>query len=361
MKIGIVTFHRADNFGAMLQAVALRQKLSDLGHEVFFVDYWPDDHKAFYNPRRIINSLFKHPISFVHEIVKKVCVYPIAVKRKKRFTDFANKYILPYLTTTAESLDAVIYGSDQIWARFSFLNGGKFDRFYFADNEIRSARHISYAASMGSTKVDDDERRFLASVLKKFEKISVREADMIPLIKETSGLQAELVCDPTLLLPSAEWRKLLNVKNIINEPYALFYEMQLGCFDRSAMRQFCKERSLKLITITAFLSLNTLVSDELGVVGPEEFISLIANADFVFTSSFHGLAFSIIFERQFLCSYKGKGERAKTLLNAVGLESRMLPVRARFKAGEIKNIDYTSIGSKMDDYRKSSLKFLQTI
>lgn len=357
MKIGIATFHRAENFGAMLQAVALRETLSGMGHDVSFVDYWPKRHAELYKVwSPVIIKDQKSLFEKVKTLVRLTLLSPLNARRRRTFGKFFNSYIKGHLVDQSEKLDLVVYGSDQVWARFPFSDYD-FDPFYLADNSLLADRHIAYAASMGSIDLSDDQRKRMAELLKRFDAIGVREKDMVPLLGEM-GFDAELVCDPTLLLTAEKWNELLPLKRPFKERYALFYDFQYGSFDVESIRRFCESRSLKLVTISAFLRMSSYYSDELGIINPQDFINLVAHADYVFSSSFHGLAFSIIFRRQFYCSFINKASRAKTLLDRFGLSERLINFSDEVDRLALEDIDYASVEERIESYRNHSLEFI---
>lgn len=344
----------------MLQAVALREALSDLGHDVRFIDYWPESHAKLYKIwSPVIIKDHKTLLSKAKAIVSMTLLSPLNAMRRHRFNKFFKRYIKPYLVSSTEEIDMAIYGSDQIWARFPFT-GNRIDTFYLANNDLKAARHVTYAASMGSVDISDDQLRVMADHIGNFEAISVREEDMRPLLKRI-GADARPVCDPTLLLSAERWSELIPKKRLIKEKYALFYDFQVGSFDMESLRRFCESRSLRLVTISAFLRLSSYYSDELGIINPEDFINLIAHADFVFTSSFHGLAFSIIFRRQFYCAYLVKASRAQTLLENIGLSERLISFSDKIDKLPYGDIDYASIEDKIRAYRENSLTFLRSL
>lgn len=360
MKIGILTFHRAENYGAMLQAVALRETLINMGHEVGFIDYWPKEHETLYSIWGNFKTYKNHPTSYLKQLLKALAYSPITIKRKRQFNIFAKKYILNYLYQPEETFDVVIYGSDQIWGRFDF-NKFKFDPYFFAENKIKAKHHISYAASMGSVEVNAEEQQFLTSKLKRFSKISVREAEMCTLLQSLKIEPVIKVCDPTLLLTSDQWRNIIPIKRKIREPYALFYDFQHGSFNVESIHKFCRNHSLRLITITAFIRKESFQHNELGTIGPEDFVSLIANADFIFTSSFHGLAFSIIFRKQFYCAYLQKASRAQSLLSILQIPDRMVSKTDSIDLLTTDAIDYNAVSSILLKERNLSIEYLSSI
>lgn len=360
MKVGIVTFHRAENFGAMLQAVALRTALTQLGHEAYFIDYWPKAHAAVYQSWS--TDEFKHrslASKCVYLAKNLILGYPMS-KRHRNFEQFLNENISPYCLPVDAEIDVAIYGSDQVWGRFSFL-GSEFDSFFFGNNSIKTARHISYAASMGNSQINEAESLFLVKHLTHFEKIGVREADVRDLLSSIGLNNVSLTCDPTLLIDGPQWRKMLKPERVVKKPYILFYNLLGNSFDVESIKQIAKQRGLRLIMIRGVIDRRSLSRDEMSAVGPEKFLRLIRDAEFVFTSSFHGLAFSILFQKDFYASYSSKAARAQTLLSSIGLEDRLLAPMSDLNNYPLTSIDYTSPSQRLGEYSAKSREFLAAI
>ncbi len=360
MKIGIVTFHRAENFGAMLQAVGLRTALSQLGYEAYFIDYWPKAHAEIYKIWSIEEFRHRPLASKFLYLAKLILLWKPLHKRHNEFQKFFDKYIGPYCINETAEVDLTLYGSDQIWGRFPHL-GGQFDAFYFGKNGICTKRHSSYAASMGKSLVNSDESEFLKSSLSKFDKIGVREIDVKNLLDGLNLEDVTINCDPTLLLSAHQWKSMIPADRLIKKPYVLYYNLLYGSFDDLALKQFVEAHGLRLITIKGVIERSSFNQDELSGIGPESFIRLIRDAEFIFTSSFHGLALSIIFEKNFYASYLTKASRAQTLLSELGLMDRLLPPASDLSKYGLSPIDYSAKSKRLQDYIQLSKKFLKSL
>ena len=354
MKIGILTYHRAHNYGAVMQAIATRYVYESMHHDVSYIDYWPDYHKAGY-------QLFSTYIFRLIPSIKGKIIYSIEqlinlkrnIQRKKLFDIAIKKYITPYCVNYPSNVnfDIVIYGSDQIWRKQST---GAFNPVYFADNPIDALRHVAYAASMGTICSKEEDKSFLKEKLKKFHMISVREESLAQLVGSV-GYESKVVYDPTLLLSKDEWNEIIPTKRMIQDDYLLFYNMQKDAFCYEAIQQLAKSKGLKLIEIRPDSSHQKNV---FSLIGPEEFISLIRYSSFIVTSSFHGLAFSIIYEKQFICSYSEKSDRAITLLTSLGLIDRFVtPQKESFQ--EIDTIKYDTVHIRFEKNKEESLRFIK--
>lgn len=325
MKIGILTYHRSQNYGALLQAAALRYFLSSLGHDVFFIDYWPEYHKRMY---RIIDiqyikehSLFE---SFKY-LLRESLVLPIKIGRKQKFSKFISENIDPYCKAESECFDCIIYGSDQIWRKQPGLKY-QFNPIYFGEGEFKSRFHVSYAASMGVESLDDDDERNIKTWLKKFEAISVREGSLKTKLESIGVRNVKQTIDPTLLLDKQQWETLAirNDSKGKRLRYVLFYDLMSSSFDKEMISRYAKERNLELITITGKAKNDNYRSNIEAVLNPFEMVDYIANAECVFTSSYHGLVFSLIFNKKVFASFRYNSSRAISLLNTLGLDNVLI-------------------------------------
>lgn len=356
MRIGILTYHRSHNYGALLQAIALRKILLDRGHEVFYIDYLSDYHRSMY---AIFDKLtFKKSgvIKKIYMLIVTFLNYKEKKKRRNNFNRFINQHIVPFCAPYCESqvFDLAIYGSDQIWRKQKVPNN-QFNPVYFGMNIVNSMSHVSYAASMGTIKLTDADKSFLKVALSKFKGVSVREED---LRRELAFLdiKAIKVLDPSLMIDAYTWDKLIPTQSCYNRKYVLLYELIDGSFDRSEIKKFARKMGCELIVIEGYPRLIKRVSQ----YAPEQFLSLIKNAEFVFTTSYHGLCFSIIYEKPFYTSFRIGSERAKSLLDSLGMEERLLPKQSKIPVSP-PAIDYVAVKQRIKQQAKISNMYLDTI
>lgn len=358
MKIGILTYHRSYNYGALLQAIALRYYLSSLGHDVFFIDYWPEYHKRMY---RIIDMYYikKHSLveSFKY-LIRESIVLPIKIGRKNKFERFINDKIQPFCHSMEDNYDCIIYGSDQIWRKQSGLNK-QFNPVYFGEGNVNTKVHISYAASMGEEKLEEEDATKINNWLNKFKAVSVRESSLKKYLDSIGVRDVKLSIDPTLLLDKGEWEHLAVKKRIRNDKkrYALFYDLMDGSFDKEVIREYTDKRGLDLIIITGSAKYRNYKKNIHAVLDPFEMIDYVVNAECVFTSSYHGLVFSLIFNKKVFASFRYNSARAESLLDSLGLRDILLkPMEKRIP--DIK-IDYDTCNQKFESMRYDSKRWLE--
>lgn len=354
MKLGIITYHRAHNYGAILQAIALRMILKKLGHEVYYIDYWPDYHKeaySFFSFRKLVSGKLQY--------LKSRLVLAKEIKNRIRQFDIdISKYILPFCMPYVSSIvyDYVIYGSDQIWRTQSI---GHVNPVYFGQNRITAKKHITYAASMGVLVSSKDEITNIKIWLEKFYAISVRENDLKNYLLSL-GYNSTLVLDPTLLLTSSEWDRIMNLdfcSKSDEDEYVLYYNLNEDVFDYDAVKKFARIKKLRLIELKGHATKDT--DEIISQCGPRQFVSLIRGAKYILTTSYHGLAFSIIYHKDFYVSFNKNINRALTLLENLNLKDRLIAPKETI-IPSLAPIEYTTVDSKIGEMRLQSLGFLQT-
>lgn len=354
MKIGIVTYHRSHNYGALLQAIALRKVIADMGHDVTFVDYWPDYHREMY-------KLFSYKRFLKFGLVKKIryisslCFFYRSKKRRiSNFNEFFREYIYPYCRPVDECYDVVIYGSDQIWRKQKAL--GTYNPFYFGNNNIKTKKHVSYAASMGNPPKNTGDLIQVRNLVSHLNKISVREENLKDLLISLEFKDVALSLDPTLLLNSEKWNQYLPTESFASKRYALLYILDSNPFDMKEIYRFVEYKGLTLKILHGYATTKES-EDNITTAGPLEFIQLIKNADYVFSASFHGLVFSIIYGKQFFTSFHTNSARAESLLRLLGIKGRLLSPKS-VVPHDIKQIDYDNVYEQIDIAKTQSLNYL---
>lgn len=354
MKIGILTFHRVYNYGATLQAVALRLKLEEAGHQVSYIDYFPEYHRRTYRVFEVKSLKGKGLKAKIYGLYVKCRNRRGKKARKKAYDPFIQEHIVPYCKAGAgEHYDVIVYGSDQIWRKGSGNGKGAwFNPVYFGDNEYDAERHVSYAASMGTVDVDDSERAFLRRTLGKFGAVGVREKGLFDILKPLNLPHLHFTIDPTMLLKAEEWDAVLGTRRLIAEPYLLYYRLR-DSFSDEDVRSFSKKKGCREVRVCSF----DRASDSSCHPDPAEFVSLIKYADYVLTSSFHGLAFSLLYRKEVFVSISSNTQRLQGLLKMLGMEERFIPYGSPIPDGS-PQIDYDEVHGRLEAFRRDSSDFL---
>lgn len=353
MKIGILTYHRSHNYGALLQGIALREVLVRAGHQVTFIDYWPAYHRHMYALFSFRWMMSRKGLKGKMRYLKNCIVnYKNRKNRKKNFDAFIKENIEPFTSSMDDKYDVVVHGSDQIWRKQPEIN--TYNPVYFGKHQINSDSKVSYAASMGILPTDGFSKNLVKEYLSYMDAISVREESLLTLVKELGYPNAVHDLDPTLLLPSEYWVEKFDLKQS-SERYALYYKIQ-DSFDTKELRRYVESKGIKLKVIHS--KANVADSEEnITTAGPQQFLQIIYGAEMVFTSSFHGLAFSLIFNKPFYASFVKNAGRAESLLEAVGLSNRLLKPKIVIPSN-LCDIDFNAVYQFLQVLRNASLESL---
>ena len=365
MKVGILTYHRAENYGALLQAYALRSYLKEQGYDVDFVDYWPDYHKDYF--RIFPGKKFRYGgLS-----AKLLCIYWATVwalpryRRKRVLQDFMKRFLgvsgpAKYTNDkdVCREFDTVIFGSDQIWRQQSLPTHKGLDLWYFGSPNIE-ARKVAYAGSTGPIDLSDKEKELFKQYLSAFDRLSVRESSLKDLL-DSMGLTSTVVVDPVFLLGRQPWLDLaaMSSKHAAHKQkkYILFYNLLNTREAARFAEKLSREKNLPIIEITKRFGFRYLGKRFLHCASIPDFLSLIENAEFVVSNSFHGVALSVIMGKQFYAIGMGKRSgRVESLLAALGIGERYL-ANGEMPAGEI---DYNLIEERLGRYAEQSREFLK--
>ena len=355
MKIGIITFHFAHNYGAMLQAYALQETLAAQGHEVGIIDYEPNYHLSKFPRKFTWYSCVSPSIkTFAHNVLKKILSLFYYRKRYASFVSFTSSRMK--LLSCPEGFDGtgydcIVVGSDQIWN--PKLTGGTYDGMYFGENF--KCPVISYAASNQASSLPDCDKERLSSLLSGLKSIGVRELKLKDLLAVLTEKEISVNLDPTLISDKSIYSGFKLPKRAPKK-YVLIYEIGTHCEVQRLADAYAKLINVDVVRLTGTVTYKTLCGFQL-TEGPEEFVSYIRNAECVFTTSFHGTALSIINQTAFYCFRQGTvGDlRMESLLTQLNLLDRFVPMGADVK---VKVIDYKAVTEKLDELKKMSCNYL---
>ena len=361
MKIGILTYHNAINYGAVFQTYALQQFLTDNGFDTYVIDYKNKSVENQYRFKKL--RLNKHPLTNLKWNIQQFIYLPA---KKKNFQTWQKKFRLlsiidkEQLKNTTKLLDKVIVGSDQVWK----LKAHNFDSTYFLDF-VDEEKRVSYAASFGSSIMDEQEEEFLSNYLLHIPFISVREESGVEIVKKLTGKNAVTVLDPVLLMNKDFW--ISNMKNSINQygDYLFVYQIGSGDYLPSLCKKIANEYGMKVIYVAD--NLLTMLSYgpssiNKSSVGPEDFLTLLFNAKMVCTNSFHATALSLVLHKDFYTVVKGKendlwNTRMYSLLKRFNLTNRIIHVGDKVESFSSSNFD--GFDYLLKTYKDSSEEFLR--
>lgn len=362
MIIRTITCHHAYNHGAMLQAYALVEYLRSLGHDAAVIDYWP-----YYMPRNKVNFDWV-PQKFDYWGLRNLYRWlkkpyrQLEQARHDCLDSFFNQYILvterkynsiDELRQEPPIADLYIAGSDQIW-NTTFPNGSDL-AFYLSFGAPK--RKVSYAASFATSTLKEGSQDFVQAQLKNFDAISVREQSGHAIL-ENLGYQGTVVVDPVFLLNSTQWDTMTENEPDEKDDYILAYDFELR---NSSVGPVVKRlAALYDCQVYSVSPLRHRYADKHFVaISPNRFVSLIKHARCVVSNSFHGSAFSMIYNRDFFVVNRkdGLNVRMRDLLNRYDLSDRL--ISADFKDDVLlRDINYEQVNQQLKGDIDSSRSFL---
>ncbi len=353
MRVGILTFSRANNYGAALQAFALLKKMQALRFDAQLIDYACPAIDAMHAKRPVGKGI---PI---RKKISNLLYNTVFSPRRRAFRRFREAWgqSRPYdarnIAESNRDYDLFVTGSDQV---FNLPLTGN-DTSYFLDFVGEGKKKASYAASIGIFLPEEKEK--YRTLLSDFSAVSVREPSAAALLEPLLGAAPALMPDPVFLHKPDEWRDLLGVRKKKGRPYLLIYAL---VENRELYTRACaiaKKRGLRTVVLTRSLKPAGKTDRVLRSAGPREFVALIDNASFVVTNSFHGTVFSLLFEKEIsVVPPPAAPERIIDLLESMSL-GRLLEPPVNGDAGDA--IDFAPVHAALAAYRETGEAFLRAL
>lgn len=350
-RIGIITYHNTTNFGAALQCYGLYKKISDLGGNVEVIDYHSKEIE-----RKEIPDLMERPKGLFRNI--KTSIYRMFLKKKfsaissfmKENIKYSESVCRDNINKLNDNYDVFVSGSDILWDKK--INGG--DYTYFLDWVSEDKEKYSYATSVADNWDKDDELN-IKQFLREYRNMATREQSGADWVARVTGKEknAIVVCDPTMLITKDEWLQIARKSNLWSvlekKKYVLTYFSNDDVVDLA--QRYARENNLSVYEVN--LTLRPLKGRKcLRLYSISDFLAAIYHADYVVTASYHGMLFSLYFEKQF--RYLGRRPRTRMdhVANMLGIE---------FADGDLNSkrmIDYKDISLKIDRYRSEGIEFI---
>lgn len=360
-KIGILTYHSGFNYGACLQAYALQTTLKKFGYDSEIINFETEDFVA-------SREMFSRKPRRMKEVIKNITRIPYWKSLHERERMF-NSYTFDVLKSTkrykteqevinhAEDYDCIICGSDQIWNLTHVKDDPAITPLFFL-NFPKKQRRVAYAASFASfTKIASHHEEEFLPWLKQFDAISVREQDGYDYVK-SKGLDCTLALDPTILLDKEEYEPICRDR-LIEGKYIAMFGWNTNDDLVSAAKEVSKKLGLPVYNIVPpprkmFCGIPRKLD-----VGPCEFLSIIKNAEFVVTNSFHGTAFSTTFEKPYVSIVTGKADtRMNSLLEQLGLADHLVH-KEDMDIDRMLATDFSGVHEKKVSLRQESFDFIK--
>ena len=363
--IGIITPYKVNNYGTKLQAYAM-QCLMNQYEEAELLGFVPG------SDSRLMSVLGKMYLKVTQKRRKKTYKTPKMQQRDRKISTFDTYYRFgrrfkgnAEWNKEIKKYSAVVCGSDQLWEPTNVI--ADYFTMTLVPDEINK---FSYAASFGVNSIPKSMTKRYRKFLSRLNHISVREEQGKKIVKETTGLDAQVVLDPTLMIDREEWSALASKSKLcIEEPYVFCYFLGTNPDHRSFAKKLAAEQGLKLVTFPHFKEYNEADKDfgdmPIYDADPTDFLSLIANAAYVCTDSFHGTVFSIIFGRQVAvferfqsASAESTNSRIYTLLDSLGMTEQLFHTEAETDAFVSKPIEYQAVNDRLEALKAESFRFL---
>lgn len=381
-KIGMAINYDYPDYGGMLQAYASFRKLKDLGYDPEAINITSiskdiRNRKIKYFAKNILDgSIVKEKSQIVLKKIKRRFNKELNTNLNKRYEAFDKfqkehfKVSREYknwgeLTKGCSEYSSVLVGSDQLWLPSNIA--GDYYTLSFVPDKINK---ISYATSFGVSNIAKRQREVVSKFLGRINYLSAREETGQKIIKDLTGREAQLVCDPALLLTAEEWDEDTTPGRLIKENYIFCYFMGNNLWQREFVEELKRKTGYKIV---ALLHLDQYIkADEEYVdyapfdISPTDFINLVKNSEMVCTDSFHGTVFSLIYSKQFFTFMRfsdkatlSTNSRITTLLKCIGVEDRLVCQKTDLESLLNSKMDIDEIQSRISKFRSASLHYLK--
>lgn len=362
IKIGILTYYRVRNYGAILQAFGLFKWLKiNTDADVEIIDY---THPIFL--KKLSNVLFVTERGLIGNIKHFINYFILGRNKKKseNFQKFLSQHFklskgVSAVESVANDYDLIIVGSDQVWNP-EYTNGRLDKNFLHVKSGGGKVKWLSYASSAGSWVFDREQLVELTGSLRMFDAVSVRE-DALQAQMKAELPEAKVVLDPTFLLDGSQWNASFDLADdtLKKENYVLIYTFDDNPLCFIAARKIADQLSCKVYAIASTYFKNAAVDRHFNKLSPTDFLRYFYNAKYIITNSFHGVCFSINFGKPFMAIRKENNPvRVEGLLRKLGLEDRLVAnsdqVNFLLNAG----VELIRRPEHLDELRKESQSFL---
>lgn len=355
MKTLTVTFHHSNNYGALLQMFALHTKIKELGHENLVLETKlpvSKKKKKSYNPKVMLRNWY---MSLCGKIRRKEVqtLHNSISDFKKRNVEFTKPYIsMEELKSDPPQVDALITGSDQVW-NMTTIPSMIPSRFLDFGNP--EAIRFSFAASIENMKYSESQKEYAREQLKKFKGITLREQSACNFIESFSNLHTECILDPVFLFDKKEWAAIAK-KPRIDGPYILCYQVLSNKLMQKVVNRVKKETGFPVVSICN-LPFKWIKSDySFFDVSPEEFLGLYNNAACVVTTSFHGTAFGVLFNKKtYTIPRSISSNRICDLMNMFGLNDYVVKPNMNLSNN---SVDWNRVNGVIEKERNRQIRYL---
>lgn len=364
MKVAVITRHAVFNYGSLLQTIATAASIEALGYDCEIIDYQRNDE----NYSKIADVLVKKTRwnkNFILRFIYKAIQSPKFKLMGKHFEKLRKDAIkttkiyhdLDELKKDKPVADIYMTGSDQVWGP---IGDDIYDPVYLLDFTDPDDLCVSYAASFGKTNFTEEILMDFQRYLEKYDVLTVREKSAVDIIKKIGIETVTQVLDPTLLHDSSYWSKMIQDKMPSN--YILIYQLHNNAQMMEYAYRLAERTGLKLITMSSTVQhLAHRGSTHVFVPSLSEWLGYIKNTRFMITDSFHGTAFAINFNTQFINILpEGTATRNQSILEMTGLQNRIATNYQDFSYFE-NQINYCNVNNIIREKREESIRILKNM
>lgn len=345
MKYGILTFQNAPNYGAALQAFALGSFLRSNGIDCEIIDYQCDSINEKERCIAINGGIFTkiNYLMFHHKKIKLKIEGHDAFMRQSGLLS-RRTYNRKNISSANNEYDAFITGSDQVWN--TKLTNSDFS--YFLDFASENKKRISYAAS-AAEEWSQEESIEIGTLLGRYSQLYLREESLTSYLQEHFNLNAYTVADPTMLLTPDDYKKMaLRPKE---SSYVLVYYPTSRLLEKA--KKYAEKKGLSVVVISSGMSRKEYI--KVLPKDPYEWLGYILYADAVFTSSYHGLLFSLYFKKSVWGEYDRKrGSRWESIINKLGIKECIVDSENE----NLNSVNYNVCEAEMNAFRDESRRKL---
>ena len=369
------------DYGGMLQAYASFRKIRGLGYEpeAININAISGDikkRKIKYFAKNILDgSIVKEKSQIVFKKIRTKLNKQLSFNLNKRYDAFDSFYKRHFkvskeykdwddLRNGCKEYDSVVVGSDQLWLPSNIA--GDYYTLSFVPDDVNK---VAYATSFGVSKIAKGQEEKASQFLGRINYLSAREEAGQKIIKDYTGRDVQLVCDPALLLTATEWDEDATPGRIINSKYIFCYFMGNNPWQRNFVRELKKKTGYKIVALLhldQYIKADEEYADEAPYdVSPADFINLVKNAEIVCTDSFHGTVFSLIYGKKFFTFMRfsdkatlSTNSRINTLLKRLGVEDRLVKQSSDVDEMLAKEINTKAIEERLNAFRSDSLEYL---
>lgn len=382
-KVGIITFHFAQNVGAVLQCLALNEYLKRCGYDPFVINYRPKYHTAKYSAwqppiylasqkARALSERGVDGYKLMAEAgksflasMKNNCCYFKNVKRAEVFNDFlrcnlnqSEAYLsIEELIDHPPTADIYICGSDQVWNKS--ITNEEFDDAYFLRFGNDEIKRFAYAVSMGETDILGNPELFLDKI-QRLNEIFLRESTDCEKLSELTGQPCKNVKDPTLLLTAEDYRRFEN-RTSVQGDYVFVYTVLKSEAIKRIVEALTRDEERSVIDGSThdYIKGNKPAYRFDPLCGPGDFLSYIRDAEYVITNSFHGTVFSILYHKNFITVANNKrNSRMEELLDYIGLKDHLIYNNELRSLPDLPPIDYSDVEQRLLKIQKHDSSLL---